>query len=84
MLGVASIAAVLLWPFDPLAARLLALIAATTLPTRQILVPAINSATDMGAKARFNRLHGLSVAVTLVHIALAGCVLSRFAGGPGA
>ena len=81
VLGVASIAAVLLWPFDPLAAGLLALIAATTLPTRQILMPAINRATDTGAKARFNRLHGLSVAVTLVHIALAGYVLARFAGG---
>lgn len=81
VLAVASVAAVLLWPFDPLAAGLLALIAATTLPTRQILMPAINRATDAGAKARFRRLHGLSVAITLVHIALAGHVLARFSGG---
>ena len=81
VLGVATSAAALLWPFDPLAARLMALVAATTLPTRQILMPAINRATDAGAKARFQRLHGLSVAITLVHIALAGFVLARLAGG---
>ena len=81
VLCVSSVAAVLLWPFDPLAAGLLALVAATTLPARQILMPAINRATDAGAKARFRRLHGLSVAITLVHIALAGHVLARFAGG---
>jgi hypothetical protein len=81
VLGTAAAAAALLWPFDPLAAGLLALIAVTTLPTRQILMPAINRATDTGAKARFKWLHGLSVVVTLVHIALAGYVLARFAGG---
>ncbi len=81
VLGVSSVAATLLWPFDPLAAGLLALIAATTLPTRQILMPAINRATEAGARARFRRLHGLSVVMTLVHIALAGYVLARFAGG---
>jgi hypothetical protein len=47
-------------------------------------MPAINRATDSGAKARFRRLHALSVAVTLVHIALAGYVLARFAGGSAA
>jgi hypothetical protein len=59
----------------------LALIAATALPTRQILMPAINRATDIGAKDRFKVLHRLSVVITLVHIALAGYVLTRFTGG---
>lgn len=81
VLGTAAVAAALLWPADPLAAGLLALIAATVLPTRQILMPAINRATDIGAKDRFKVLHGLSVVITLVHIALAGYVLTRFAGG---
>ena len=81
VLCVAAVAAALLWPFDRLAAGLLALIAATTLPTRQILMPAINRATDTGAKGRFKQLHRLSVVVTLVHILLAGYVLARFAGG---
>ena len=81
VLGTAAVAAALLWPADPLAAGLLALIAATVLPTRQILMPAINRATDIGAKDRFKVLHGLSVVITLVHITLAGYVLTRFAGG---
>ena len=81
VLGTAAVAAALLWPADPLAAGLLALIAATVLPTWQILMPAINRATDIGAKDRFKVLHGLSVVITLVHIALAGYVLTRFAGG---
>ncbi len=81
VLGTAAVGAALLWPADPLAAGLLALIAATVLPTRQILMPAINRATDIGAKDRFKVLHGLSVVITLVHIALAGYVLTRFAGG---
>jgi hypothetical protein len=80
VLGTAAVAAALLWPADPLAAGLLALIAATVLPTRQILMPAINRATDIGAKGRFKVLHGLSVVITLAHIALAGYVLARFAG----
>lgn len=75
---VAALGAGLLWTGDPFAAGLLALIAATTLPARQVLMPAINRATDAGAKTRFKWLHGLSVAITLAHIALTGLVLSRF------
>ncbi|WP_371054336.1 DUF4149 domain-containing protein [Rhodosalinus sp. K401] len=81
VMGVAAAAAALAWPVDPLAAGLLALVAATTLPTRQILMPAINRATDTGAKARFKWLHGLSVVITLAHIVIAAYVLARFAGG---
>jgi hypothetical protein len=43
-------------------------------------MPAINRATDTGARARFKALHGLSVVITLAHIALAGYVLARMAG----
>lgn len=77
----AAAAAALLWPFDTLAALLLALIAVSTLPTRQILMPAINRATDTGAKTRFKWLHGLSVMITLAHIALCAVVLARFVTG---
>lgn len=84
VMATAAGATVLIWPFDPLAAKLLAVIAVTTLPTRQILMPAINRATDTRARARFNALHGLSVVITLVHIVLAGVVLTRFAGGTAA
>jgi hypothetical protein len=50
----------------------------TTVPTRQVLMPAINAATDAGDRARFNRLHGFSVVITLAHIAAVGYVLLRF------
>lgn len=60
---------------DPLSAVVLATIAVTTLPTRQILMPAINQATDSGRRRRFAWLHGLSVLITLAHIATAGTVL---------
>ena len=78
VIGTAILAAGLLYSSDPLAAGLLLVIAVTTLPTRQLLMPAINRATDAGAKAPFKLLHGLSVFITLLHIGIAGFVLSRF------
>ncbi|MGP9821994.1 DUF4149 domain-containing protein [Salinarimonas sp. NSM] len=77
VIGTAALAALLLWSIDPLAAGLMAAVSATTVPTRQILMPAINAATDSGARSRFARLHGLSVAITLAHIAAAGWALTR-------
>lgn len=73
----AALGAALTLPFDPMGAALLGAVALTTLPTRQILMPAINHATDTGARARFKWLHGLSVAITLAHIALVAVVLAR-------
>jgi hypothetical protein len=74
----AAIAAGLVWPGDPFSAAMLAFIAASMIPTRQVLMPAINTATDTGAKARFKWLHGASVIITLMHIGLSGWVLARF------
>lgn len=70
-------AAALLWAHDPLAGVLMALVAITTVPVRQALMPAINRATDQGQRRRFNWLHGASVVITLVHIVAAGFVLVR-------
>lgn len=81
VIGVAAVAAVFLWPADPFGAGLLALIALSTVPARQVLMPAINRATDAGAKTRFKQLHGLSVLVTLAQIGIAAYVLARFASG---
>ncbi len=78
VIACAALTALLLWPRDPFGAGLMAVIALTTLPTRQVLMPAINRATDTGAKTRFKWLHGASVLITLAHIALAGWVLVRF------
>jgi hypothetical protein len=78
VIGVAALATALLWPQDRVAAGLMALVALTTLPTRQLLMPAINAATDAGRRRRFAVLHGLSVIVSLAHIAATGAVLARF------
>ena len=75
----AALAAAVASQHDGVSAMLLGLIALTTLPTRQVLMPAINAATDAGAKSRFKTLHGLSVLITLAHIGMAGLVLARFA-----
>jgi len=75
----AGAAALLSWPRDPLSALGLASIALTTVPARQVLMPAINRATDLGLKARFARLHGLSVLITLVHIVVAAVIVLRLA-----
>ncbi len=77
----AALAAATLARHDGTGAAWLALIAVTTLPTRQILMPAINRATVQGRKARFRVLHGLSVVITLAHILMAGHVLARFLNG---
>lgn len=71
------VAGLLLWSIDPTAAVLMTIIVLTTLPTRQILMPAINHATDTGQKTRFKWLHTLSVLITLMHMALAAIVLTR-------
>lgn len=71
-------AAVFAWAGDVWSAALLALIGLTTVPTRQLLMPAINDAKDRGDKRRFGILHGASVLITLAHIVIAGWVLTRF------
>ncbi len=58
-----------------LPAVVLVLVAFTALLARQILMPAINAATDAGQRQRFKWLHGLSVLITLGHIAAAGWLL---------
>lgn len=72
------LAAALVWPQNTLSAVLLAIVALSTVPARQMLMPAINRATDAHQKSRFKWLHGASVAVTLIHIGLVGLVLVRF------
>jgi TRAP-type C4-dicarboxylate transport system permease large subunit len=78
----AAIAAGAAWPVDRAACAVLAAIAVSTVPTRQMLMPAINDATDSGRRRRFAALHGLSVLITLAHIALAGWALIRLAAAP--
>jgi len=69
------IAALLALASSVFSASILALIALSTIPTRQILMPAINAATDAKLKQRFLVLHGLSVVITLAHIVAVGFVI---------
>ncbi|SIS71263.1 protein of unknown function [Roseivivax lentus] len=78
VIGVAALAAALALPFDMLSAGILAAISLSTIPARQMLMPAINAATDAGDKRRFGRLHGLSVGLGLAQIAAMAYVLTRF------
>lgn len=66
---------------DPLSSAILTAIAITTILARQVLMPAINAATDQGAKRRFKMLHSLSILITLTHIGGAAVVLVRLAAG---
>ena len=69
------IAALLALMTSLFSASILALITLSTIPTRQILMPAINAATDAKLKQRFLVVHGLSVVITLVHIVAVGFVI---------
>ena len=77
VIGTAALAAALWWPSDRTTAWVLAAVALSTVPVRQLLMPAINRATDAGQRQRFQWLHGLSVLVTLGHIAATGWLLVR-------
>lgn len=77
VIATALMASALLWSHDAVAGLMMAAVALTTLPARQLLMPAINRATDQGQRQRFKWLHGLSVLITLAHIAASGFVLVR-------
>lgn len=77
VIATAALAALLWWPHDTMKATLMATVAVSTVPVRQVLMPAINRATDTGHRQRFKWLHGLSVAVTLAHIAACGWLLGH-------
>lgn len=79
VIAVAGMAALFRWPHNPTMAAVMAAISATTVPVRQLLMPAINRATDAGQRRRFQWLHGLSVLVTLGHIGASGWVLTSLA-----
>ncbi len=79
VMAAAAVAALLSLSRDPASALALACIALTTVPARQVLMPAINEAADLGQKARFSRLHAVSVLITLAHIVAAAVIVLRLA-----
>lgn len=79
VLATSAIAATLCATSDVVSGVILATIAVTTLVARQILMPAVNAATDQGAARHFKVLHSLSVLITLAHIVGAAVVILRLA-----
>lgn len=79
VIATSAAAALLWWSRDAVYAAAMAAVAVTTVPVRQLLMPAINRATDAGLRRRFKWLHALSVVVTLGHIAATGWLLSNLA-----
>jgi hypothetical protein len=63
------------WRSDSFSAAWMAVVMLTAVAARQLLMPAINRATDSGNRKRFLWLHGFSVLLTLGHIVLAAVVL---------
>ena len=76
-IGVSSLAAAIFLYVDTRSALLMAIVAVTTIPVRQRLMPSIDAATDSRNKRRFNQLHGFSVLIGIGQIALVGYALSR-------
>jgi Domain of unknown function (DUF4149) len=70
-----GLAAALSFRSDSPSAAWMAVVMLTTIAARQLLMPAINRATDSGNRKQFLWLHGFSVLLTLGHIAVAAVVL---------
>lgn len=70
-----GLAMAMFWLSDSFSAALMACVMLTAIFARQLLMPAINRATDLGNRKRFLWLHGFSVLITLGHIVLAAVVL---------
>jgi Domain of unknown function (DUF4149) len=79
VLVTAMIAAATLVPLDEFSAALMAGTALVAVVARQLLMPAINSARDSGAKSRFDQLHALSVALNMLQLAAVVWALVRLA-----
>ena len=78
VIGLAALAALAATPSDLIAAGLLGGIALSTILAKQIVMPAVNAATDQGNKRRFARLHGASVLIQLAQICAVIICLLRF------
>ena len=78
VIAVSALAAAVSLAVDPLTAAVCAFLVISTLYARQVLMHQINAATDAGDRARFSKLHGVSVVLQLAQIALVGWLIARF------
>ncbi|BAQ49884.1 MULTISPECIES: DUF4149 domain-containing protein [Methylobacterium] len=77
VIGCALSGAALTANLDGTSALILGFIAFTALLARQVLMLAINAASDVGNRRRFGVLHTGSVLVTLAHIVGSSAVILR-------
>ena len=81
---VALVAGLALLRIDAFSAWLMFITLVIGVAARQLLMPAINRASDAraagddSAAGRFKRLHGISVVLNFVQLAAVGTVLARF------
>ena len=84
VIATALVAGLALLAVDSLSAWLMLVTLVLGVAARQLLMPAINRASDAraagdaSAGARFKRLHGISVALNFLQLAAVGTVLARF------
>ena len=84
VIAVALVAGVALLAVDTLSAWLMFVTLVIGVAARQLLMPAINRASDAraagdgSAGGAFKRLHGFSVVLNFVQLAAVGTVLARF------
>ena len=71
------LAAGLLLFVDSVSAWLVMAVALTTVPARQLLMPAINAASDNNDRRRFKILHGSSVLLAVAQMTMLAYVLIR-------
>ena len=64
---------------DWLTTALLFIIASSTVFARQVLMPAVNKATDSKKNIHFKILHSLAVSITVTQIFISGAVIIRLA-----
>lgn len=75
--AVGLLAAGLLLFVDSVSAWLVMAVALTTVPARQLLMPAINAASDNNDRRRFKILHGSSVLLAVAQMTMLAYVLIR-------
>ena len=75
VVGISALLVILSFNVSKTIAALGLIIFLTAVPTSQILVPAINKASDLKRRRKFITLHTLSVVITLMHIIICAVLL---------
>lgn len=75
---VSALAGLASFPTDRLSGTLLAAVCGATVIARQLVMPAVNAATDRGDRRDFGILHGVSVLIQIAQIIATAIVLLRF------